>query len=152
MVAFEAEGFSSTSDGSPHTWSVETSGFLNPTGGSFIQALPDDGTGRFTLPDVGALPTAEYDFDITLGGTYQLYARFDALDNLADSFYAEVVGESDFYRFAKEGEPGDLDGDFSTGRGRERLNSTKYSLARETPTLSLGRSHPGSTRCESASG
>jgi hypothetical protein len=101
VVAFEAEGFSGKIDDPSHNWTIQTVGFSNATGGSYMQLLPDDSTQRTSsAADVSTAPFLLYDILISQAGTYQLFARFEAFPGgiagrSGDSFYAQIAGQAD---------------------------------------------------------
>lgn len=153
VVSMEAEGFSANDNSGSPNWSAGTSGFSNATGGAFMHVLPNLNTGH-SAPDVLLPPYLDYEFQVGTAGTYRLYLRFDAPsagpppDDLpmdSDSLYASILGESQFYRFAKEessttSRSGSLDGDFATDpwQGDGLINSDSAFTNPDAATWSLG--------------
>jgi cysteine-rich repeat protein len=122
---------------------LRTGGFANATGGAYLQALPNVNGGQSSA-EVLDPPYVDYAVHLENPGTYQLYLRFDApaagappddLPTQSDSLFAAILGQADFYRFAKQlADPldpppadrtGSLDGDFATDpwQGEALLNS-----------------------------
>ena len=93
QVVVEAETFSSRTPSDTHEWFLVSSGglFLNPRGSSYIQALPDSGSGSSPLQP----PFVDYVVRFDTVGVYRLYVRWAANADQSDTFYASVVELND---------------------------------------------------------
>ena len=116
VLSVEGENFTSRMGDGSDAWFIvptESPGdppsFINASGGSFVQTLPDNGGANTSNPP-SQNPHVDYAFNISTAGTYRAWLRWDGgtPSGNADSIYASIVElqdgaggtNADWYRFA----------------------------------------------------